>query len=361
MVAEHLTFKARVNCLRVCKGWKSFLTSCPQLWTDLDLSGARKDVSRIFVRNAVNYSQYKVQSAIIHRFRQPDMILSLATACKDLASLEFLSGSFFSKTVVEASQCAMNLKKLVVRTDITFDAISQIFRFRPTLEHAEFCSIAHASTAPDWKGPFPNLRTLVLDANTWGLRVNLWCGLIQKAPALRSLSLRHFGDFDIIEDLQLSSLPLTHLALVDVSLDSLPQLPMTLEQLTVSSIPFSTIYPWQPLPNLTHLSLEHLDQRQCARILESLLVTKSDAFDEPREHQPTKEFPVVKNLRHLSLGHCSITFDLPRDIDETIVYQKIYNSPRMLTKDLQYLFVHSYSPHPYRQLTDRQRCCTHPV
>ena len=153
-----------VNCLRVSRGWKSYLTKRPKLWTDLDLSGAKKPVSRIFIRHAVDWAERGVTRLIVHRFQHTDVLRNIATTCKRLTDIEILSlPLMLSETLIEVAQCALHLKRLLIRHDISLDTATEILRRRPTLEHVEFTSITSivpADGRPEWKGPFPRLHTL---------------------------------------------------------------------------------------------------------------------------------------------------------------------------------------------------------
>ncbi|KAF2494184.1 hypothetical protein BU16DRAFT_464551 [Lophium mytilinum] len=102
MVIGHLTFRNMVTCLRVSKQWKQFLINRPRLWTDLDLSHARRPVSGSFVRHCVLRSQHKLKTATIHRFNHVDSLRSLATTCKALESLDFLNPDFTTLESLES-------------------------------------------------------------------------------------------------------------------------------------------------------------------------------------------------------------------------------------------------------------------
>jgi F-box/TPR repeat protein Pof3 len=153
----------------------------PRLWQNLDLSGATKPVSRVFIRHAIQYGENAVNSLTVHRFQHTDVLRNIATACKSLHSLEILSlPLMLSDTLVEVAQCAINLKKLVIHTDISTD----------TLEYIAFTSILKP-VFTQCKGPFPNLHTLQVTAKPKVIQGSFGFveSLLRQAPVLQSLSI----------------------------------------------------------------------------------------------------------------------------------------------------------------------------
>jgi F-box/TPR repeat protein Pof3 len=163
MVLEYLPFRNLVNCTRVSKGWRDYISKLYRLWMHLDLSEAKKPVPRSFVDKAVRRSNYRLARFTIHRFQHLDVVLNIAKACKDLADIELLSLPIqASASLIELARRAPKLKRYVLHTDTSADTIQQILHHRPTLEHAEFRSLsdargwtesneyvdAHFSTAP---------------------------------------------------------------------------------------------------------------------------------------------------------------------------------------------------------------------
>lgn len=143
MVLEYLPFRNLVNCMRVSKGWRDYISKLYRLWMHLDLSDAKKPVLRSFVDKAVRRSNYRLVRFTIHRFQHLDVVLNIAKACKDLADIELLSLPIqASASLIELARRATNLKRYVLHTDISADTIQQILHHRPTLEHAEFRSLS---------------------------------------------------------------------------------------------------------------------------------------------------------------------------------------------------------------------------
>jgi F-box/TPR repeat protein Pof3 len=325
MVLGYLSFKNMVSCMRVSKGWKTFLVKLPSLWTDLDFSGARKPVSKAFIREAVFRSEYRITRAAIHRIMDFQIFVNVATACKGLTSLEFLSGDLASKTFIDIAQCASNLKKLVIHTAITIDTATQILRWRPTLEHVEFRSLLTGDVSADWKGPFPNLRTLVVKGPEKDpIRRAVEMGKLgSQTPALRSLALINCI---LPADLNMHQLPLTHLVLrntlPDRVLHEFPRLPPTLREFTFHpknqvSLPLppdpqaialdpaqgsrweNTVY--SHLPVLSHLSFANVSNIN-PPFLSALLDMHVEKSEDGQPFPiPMSERPPVSMLEHFSL------------------------------------------------------------
>ena len=142
MVLENLAFRNMVSCMRVSKGWRDYTSKLYRLWLHLDLSDAKRSVSRSFVDKAVRRSQYRLNRLTVHRFQHLDVVLNVAKACKGLSDIELLSLPHqASASLIELARLANNLKRYVLHPEISSDTVQQILRYRPTLEHAEFRSM----------------------------------------------------------------------------------------------------------------------------------------------------------------------------------------------------------------------------
>ncbi|KAH7138405.1 F-box/TPR repeat-containing protein pof3 [Dendryphion nanum] len=261
MVISYLNFKNMVRCLQVSKGWKDYLTRRPSLWTQLDFSLARKEVSRAFIREAVKRAQVAVTSVKYHRFKHIDIMRNLASACKQLTSIEIISAPVMGESIIHMANEAKNLKKLILHNEISLDAVTQVLHRRPTLEHAEFFSIGSLTVSPAWATPHPNLRILTLNGSyNWMVELRIDALLLQ-TPALKQLTLSGWNDRGL-GNVEFDKTELTHLVLDNVLVDTFPSLPPTLTHLTLNSS--SSIHSWgnafhSSLPYLTHLSLVGLN------------------------------------------------------------------------------------------------------
>ncbi|KAF2864858.1 hypothetical protein BDV95DRAFT_588191 [Massariosphaeria phaeospora] len=351
MVIEYLSFKHRVKCIRVNRAWKNYITKQPHLWTDLDLSGAQKPVGRKFIRNAINHSNYGVTRAVIHRFQHADVLRNIASACKSLTTIEILSlDLMLSSSIVEMAQCARGLRKVIVSTDMTMDAASQILRFCPHLEHAEFRAIDFFFQDPEWKGPFTNLHTLKIYGMKKNMRTMVQLNLrhlVTQTPLLHTLELRNWNNpADIGLGFDLASVPLKHLTLSDVNMRWMPHLPPTLETLywqptsgTDLFIPPDADTNDYPLPKLSSFSLHDAHELRLDDFT-TLLGTDDDP-------------PTSTPLTHISLkGHYNrkdLTLFSPAGLFTT--------SPRLLTPSLHTLSLNTM------EVTDDdiEALLTHPV
>ncbi|KAF2006757.1 hypothetical protein P154DRAFT_615452 [Amniculicola lignicola CBS 123094] len=323
-VLSYLTFKNVVNCLRVCKGWKTYLIRRPKLWTDFDLSGARKNVSRAFVQSVVRRSDYSIHRAIIHRFNHADVIRNLVTACKGLTHLEIVSGDFGFDSLVEIAQCALNLKKFVLHHEVTMETASQILRRRPGLEHAEFRRL-RGNVPTNFHGPFPSLQTFIAAGDRTAPSRPNFSSFLSQSPVLQNLTLVNFTPLSISTDPDFSAVPLTRLELSNYDLRQrvFPRLPSTLTHLSLRPAVQYACYqnwsmdPWggiswqnlrsSHLPRLNYLSLSNFSALTPAWFT-ALLETQGDESGQNVPADPS----TLEHLQHFSIRDCINDTDYPQ-------------------------------------------------
>ncbi|KAF2662489.1 hypothetical protein K491DRAFT_617280 [Lophiostoma macrostomum CBS 122681] len=345
MIMGYLTFRNVVNCLRVSQGWKAYLTKCPNLWLELNMSGARRDVSRVFIRNAVYYSNYQIQRVIVHRFRHLDVLRNLATACKNLTHLEILSGSQMSETIVEVAQCALNLKSIAMHNTVSLDTVAQVLRFRPTLERAQFMSVVGTTGNLHWSGPFPNLRTVELNHTQAQERPNV-AALFEETPRLTSLTLTNFQSPNVM---WLSRLPLVEVIFKNFGRTMLLRFPTTLERLTLEfSTPFLVPNTANGLNNVSWQVAENSDipklsSLNLANFLDLNAAFLSVLLDHHVDQTGTSVKYIDGQTKAVPLRHLSIkdsTFDTAVPGGRTLG-ELLQASPRLLSRDLQTLALSS--------------------
>jgi F-box/TPR repeat protein Pof3 len=270
MVLEYLSFRHMVNCIRVSKGWRDYLSKLPRLWMHLDLSGARKPVPRSFVNVAFKRSEHRMNRVTVHRFEHMDVLNNLAKAAKQLTELEIISlPHAMSATLVEIVRSAPGLTKLILHPEVTLDTAERIMGTRPTLKHVSFNAVKSSTRTADWTCPFENLTTLDLHFSEpiSGIVINIRA-LFRQSPSLKSLSLSNIGGGTAASwPADMSELPpLTSLTLKRIVVDGhqwYPDFPPTLQRLVVDhdchhdmqrSSPTQSLLSSR-LPELTHLTL----------------------------------------------------------------------------------------------------------
>ncbi|KAF2637408.1 hypothetical protein P280DRAFT_433111 [Massarina eburnea CBS 473.64] len=358
MIISYIPFKNVVNCLRVSKGWKNYLVKRPNLWLNLDLSEATKLVSRGFIRRAVQYSENHVNRLVIHRFQHTDMLRNIATTCKELRELEIHSlPMMLAESLVEVAQYAQNLKKLVIRTEISSDTVSRILQYRPTLEYVEFDQVSGHLLQSDWKGPFPHLHTAILNkVAVPGFEQNISVeSLLEKAPVLQSIVLSRWSssimDFPR-RNFTFAKTVLTSLELKRVRVPLFPLLPPTLKRLVILpsiqlSLPRSghagvhgqTItdaISWAHALQSRVSQLEHLVLRDVKNLSLEFLEALLDLWQDP-ETEEINRFAEsdATPLKHLWLGGL-----LHESVPEALFGQTgLMSGPRILTPALQSLSI----------------------
>ncbi|EOA91323.1 uncharacterized protein SETTUDRAFT_152451 [Exserohilum turcica Et28A] len=269
MILEYLSFRQMVNCMRVSKGWRDYLSKLPKLWLHLDLSGARRPVPRSFANTALRNSELRMTRVTIHRFEHMDVLRNLAKAAKHLSEIEMLSlPHTMSATLINVVKNSPKLKKFVVHAEITADSVEHIFQSQPALEHAAFHAILPPAYTMKWTETLTHLHTLSLSFVKTASEMPIGIAkLLSLAPALRSLSLCNisafhgFGGRGWPQDA--SQLPrLTTLILKRINFGRFPALPSTLQRLvlendggTLTREGSDAAWAHTPLPDLTHLSL----------------------------------------------------------------------------------------------------------
>lgn len=334
MVLEYLSFRHMVNCMRVSRAWRDYLSRMPKLWMHLDLSGARRPVSRSFVATAVRRSESRLTRLTVHRFEHTDMLTRLAKACKSLTELEIITLPYtMATTLVEIAKWAPSLRRYVIHPGITLDTAQQILLHRPDLHHVAFNKTVWQHRPPnDWAGTCNNVRSFSMHFEEFVTRTT---GLLpQHLPVVESISLTNMNASFGTASFPQSSL--TDLVLNKVVLTPFPSVPPTLQRLEIDlkfphSFASSQLLACR-LPALSHLSLTNFNNL-CGETVESLLDLHTDASS-PDIHELTDATPLrsvaLRGLLQLAHGAHGL-FKTP--------YSLYGQSRRILTKSLQALDV----------------------
>lgn len=337
LVLEYLAFRHLINCMRVSRGWRDYISKIPRLWMHLDLSGARRPVPRKFVDKAVRHSQNRLSRATIHRFEHVDMLKNVAKACKNLTDLEFISlPHAMSSTLIDVVQFAVKLEKFVVHPPVTGDTVTQILNARSTLKHVHFPSIQPSRHPAQYKGPFPHLEHVSMHFERLAApsRSSL-ANIFELTPNLKHLNISAFH-LEQQAMASISTLPLTTLSLrIEVMPVSDP-FPPTLQRLTIDydgshQLPVmrSPALLRSRLPALTHLTLVNVHDL-CAEQLEEVL----DMYtDEEGQRKTAKDMAPLQSLT---------VHGMPHNPDRSGLFDPRKNSlflcsPRILTSALEYL------------------------
>lgn len=343
MIMNHLDFREMVKCLRVSKGWKYHLTKQPALWTDLDFSRARGQVSRNFVREAFKRSDGKIWRVAAHRIKQLDILEDLATAAKHLVVFELLSAPVqLSESLVKIAKSAKKLQKIVIHSRVDSRTCFRMLRMLPDLEHAEFRSLdIDRGPFDGWEqGTWPKLRTLSLGSLLYQGHFNKFYldQIRQSGQGLDSLTI---GSGEMIgEDASnFKDMPLTQLTLARVIFPAFfPSLPLSLTHLTLrspSSRANNSITPSPrfslALPHLIHLDIAGLNDLT----IDHLSMMLGGGPDQNGEMVVYDPGTTVSSLQFLSVRDATDICG-PRKDSQITICPRIYSS-HLLVLDLSML------------------------
>lgn len=288
MLLEHLSFRYMVNCMRVSKGWRDYLSKLPKLWMHLDLSGARRPVPRSFVNMAVRRSHSRLTRFTIHRFEHMDMLKNIAKACKSLEEIELISlPHAMSSTLVEIAKSTPSLKKVVVHPAITVQTATQILQHRPELEHVVFHAVQRSDYTADWTGPYKSLKTFHMHlVDTMTAHQLAVTTLAKGMPSLQALALSNvsrLGWSSIYAPLTESAplMPLQTLELRRFNFIAFPLLPPTVRRLVLEIDNSPVIeddihYVSSGLPHLTDLTIHGHDDFTASKMHHLLDLANSE-------------------------------------------------------------------------------------
>ncbi|KAE9988288.1 hypothetical protein EG328_011661 [Venturia inaequalis] len=283
MVLIYLKFNELVNALRVSKQWKAILTSRPALWTNMDLfisNDRQLAVRPRSVKALIKYSQCKITRARIHRYSDKEGLRLLATTCKALEELHFGNTQFGGDTIIETIMMSKALKTLNVSRaiELELDQVTQIVKYRPTLENLQVDYIKPARYHADWKVDLPAFKSLhltlhlplgrlqerylellnLIPSHRPGGGAN---SFLERAPNLKSLHLEGWKsalapEVDFSGFKSLETLSLQH-----VYISRPPRLPSSLKNISMNDIlsPIAHNQIWRfhsPLPALERLHLD---------------------------------------------------------------------------------------------------------
>jgi len=139
----------------------------PNLWLELDLTGAKKFVLNSFISKCVNRSKQQLRSAVLVRLSKPDAVLqALTTKCHAMHSLTCQDLGLQSGPFVSRMAQATRLTNLVLgeNTVVGTDALEQLLILCPRLKVLECHSVIgfNRPSHQSWTVDLPNLEELTV-------------------------------------------------------------------------------------------------------------------------------------------------------------------------------------------------------
>ncbi|KAI9771167.1 MAG: hypothetical protein M1840_002518 [Geoglossum simile] len=243
MVAELLSFKTLVLCLRVSKHWNRFLSSLTPLWRQLDLSVAQRAVGEKFILSCIRRSKGTLTRALLQCLTNNDIVLKailshVVMRCKNLKHLEiFDTGPILG--YIDTIPVAQNLDTLILHSVMRFEVGSMLLKNCPNLVHIEFHKLQYFSRHLDpWPNNLDRIKKLYLRhySGYRGLteRTLILQRLLDKTSNLRELTLVDWRDVPAIVSNDYSKMSqLESLSIANCDLDSFPLLPKTMRHLEI--------------------------------------------------------------------------------------------------------------------------------
>ncbi|KAA8565275.1 hypothetical protein EYC84_011000 [Monilinia fructicola] len=236
MIVKELSIQERMVCLSVSKSWKRLLESSHKLWTTLDTTCTRKELSQKALRAYLKRSNYTICEARIRNGSMESAKFQyLIRTCTKLKRLEISGGDPVGESLTSALSLAKALQYLKVSWEcmISFpSALESLRHIQATIVEVTFGDIRYHISSNSWTWPkLESLQTLRMDSrHRHGIPLK---NLIGSIPKIKTLSLKRF-DLDGVVALDLRELQgLEDLELIDCGLRKLPFLPSTLKRLVL--------------------------------------------------------------------------------------------------------------------------------
>lgn len=235
MIAQQLTIRERVMCLTVSKSWKRVLESSHKLWTILDMTNVRTEISHKALKAYLKRSKYTLYEANIRNGTlAAPKLRYLTVTCKELQRLTLHGHRTIGESLISALPEAKSLRYLNSRgCEISFRTLLEALRqVQARIEEVKFFNVSCLSSDSACMWPrLENLRVLyVRRYQSIGIPLN---NLIESVPNIQTLALQGFY-LASAAPLNLSELrSLKDLELKDCDLKILPLLPSTLKILAL--------------------------------------------------------------------------------------------------------------------------------
>lgn len=127
-VLQYLSFRQLIKSCLVSKGWTDFIRSCPDLWSHLDLGGARRKVKNSFISRAINTARSKLRNATLDNLFDFDKALTAVVRNCPLEELKLLRTGRQGQNLALILQHAKMLKSLDIQeaTDVGDNTLAEI-------------------------------------------------------------------------------------------------------------------------------------------------------------------------------------------------------------------------------------------
>lgn len=269
MIISFMSFSQIVCLLRISRSWRDLLSSIPRLWTELNFSNSRKNVSMTAVRRYVQNAHGTCSALVYHRSGsgQENIVDYVASRCRGLKAIRLSSESLVAP-FLKADSPGSNLRVLILTSHckIANWKVSRLLDQCVNLERAEFHSIA-AGRPYTQTHDLSKMHTLVMNVAQGGHDALHFANLLAQAAQLRSLSLRNWDDCNrMLRPLDFSKLSkLEDLDIRNVRTNMPPGLPPSMRHLCMTGcraverqpVEVSELYKSSTLPNLSTLYVGH--------------------------------------------------------------------------------------------------------
>ena len=158
---------------RVSKSWQRFLETKPRIWRHLDLSTAKKLVSKKFISTCNRCSKGMILAATLKCLPKQlfiDSIYTMTTRCRDLQYLRCMDKSIrfdALRPLDNTLEMSSQLTTIIIDDICESDNVYSILNYYQQLETAEFRNIVKELHwwRSDFDIPYLRLRNLALKAS----------------------------------------------------------------------------------------------------------------------------------------------------------------------------------------------------
>ena len=171
IIMRYVPFRTIVLSLRVSKLWNKQMSSRAFLWTYLDFSSTSRIIKKSTIIEYLRYAKRSTKTLIASpKNLGSDMAISnIASKSNGLEAIDILEGPNIGQSLLNATSHLRVLRTLIIRAEITPDAVSQVLLRCSKLQRAEFHQVtlkggtASGGSRMIWSGDLSNLEYLTID------------------------------------------------------------------------------------------------------------------------------------------------------------------------------------------------------